>query len=455
MSDILVVDDEVDICDLVAGILEDEGHTTRSANDADSAFARVNERQPDAVILDIWLKGSRMDGIQILKELKLSHPDLPVIVISGHGNIELAVTAMQAGAYDFIEKPLKVDHLLLVVGRALEASNLRRQVRHHQEQANRTSEIIGSSQRSEKLREIAMKAGQGDSRVFIRGAAGSGKEMLARHIHQQSKRTDQPFVVVNLSSGNVEELEVELFGVAGDKTARKVVGALEKAHQGTLYLEEIGQIPEKIQSALLRFLVNGQFTRKDAEGVVSVDCRVISSSMMNAEEIISKGHIRQDLFHRLNVVSVDIPSLHERRDDIPDLLEFFMHQLCMESGRGQRNFGRDAMMVMQAYSWPGNIRQLRNAVENILINMDGDGEINIEHLPPEVLTDAPKVFLDESMREVMKLPLRDAREVFEREYLMAQLTRLNGNVSKTAEFVGMERSALHRKLKLLGLRTNE
>ncbi|HBQ22322.1 MAG TPA: sigma-54-dependent Fis family transcriptional regulator, partial [Alphaproteobacteria bacterium] len=304
-------------------------------------------------------------------------------------------------------------------------------------------------------REIAMKAGQGDSRVFIRGAAGSGKEMLARHIHQQSKRTDQPFVVVNLSSGNVEELEVELFGVAGDKTARKVVGALEKAHQGTLYLEEIGQIPEEIQSALLRFLVNGQFTRKDAEGVVSVDCRVISSSMMNAEEIISKGHVRQDLFHRLNVVSVDIPSLHERRDDIPDLLEFFMHQLCMESGRGQRNFGRDAMMVMQAYSWPGNIRQLRNAVENILINMDGDGEINIEHLPPEVLTDAPKVFLDESMREVMKLPLRDAREVFEREYLMAQLTRLNGNVSKTAEFVGMERSALHRKLKLLGLRTNE
>lgn len=456
MSYILVVDDEEDICDLVGGILEDEGHETASAANALATFESINRRMPDVVILDIWLKGSHLDGIQILKELKKNHPQLPVIVISGHGNIELAVTAMQAGAYDFMEKPLKVDHLLVVVGRALEAANLRRQVQQLQEKTDVKVRIVGDSMKSVKLRETAEKAAAGESRVFIQGASGSGKEILARFIHQCSPRGTGPFVVVNLSLFNAEQLEFELFGVAGDKTERKRVGAFERADQGTIYLEEISNIPDQIQAPLLKFLVTGQFTRVDGTVPVEVNCRIISSSQNTADEIMKQGALRQDLFHRLNVLGIEIPNLSDRREDIALMLEVMSDEFCSQSGYKQRTFSQDALTVLQAYSWPGNVRQLRNVVENIFINMPPDRDvIEVSDVPTEVVSAAPKVFLDDGMREVMSLPLREARELFEREYLFAQLTRLNGNVSRTAEFVGMERSALHRKLKLLGLRTSE
>ncbi|WP_439272795.1 nitrogen assimilation response regulator NtrX [Pseudochrobactrum sp. HB0163] len=451
-SDILVVDDETDIRDLVAGILSDEGHETRTAFDADSALAAINDRVPRLVFLDIWLQGSRLDGLALLDEIKKLHPDLPVVMISGHGNIETAVSAIRRGAYDFIEKPFKADRLILVAERALETSNLKREVSNLRKRSGETFELLGNSLAMNQLRQTIERVAPTNSRIMITGPSGSGKEMVARAIHAQSNRANGPFVTVNAATITPERMEIELFGTEMDGGERKV-GALEEAHGGILYLDEVADMPRETQNKILRVLVDQQFERVGGTKRVKVDVRIISSSAQNLEGMIAEGLFREDLFHRLAVVPVQVPPLAQRRDDIPALVAFFMNQIAEQAGIRPRRISDDAMAVLQSHSWPGNVRQLRNNVERLMIlarGDDADAPVTADLLPAEIGDTLPRTPTD-SDQHIMALPLREAREMFEKEYLVAQINRFSGNISRTAEFVGMERSALHRKLKSLGV----
>ena len=451
-SDILVVDDETDIRDLVAGILSDEGHETRTAFDADSALAAINDRVPRLIFLDIWLQGSRLDGLALLDEIKKLHPDLPVVMISGHGNIETAVSAIRRGAYDFIEKPFKADRLILVAERALETSNLKREVSNLRKRSGETFELLGNSLAMNQLRQTIERVAPTNSRIMITGASGSGKEIVARAIHGQSSRANGPFVTVNAAAITPERMEIELFGTEMDGGERKV-GALEEAHGGILYLDEIADMPRETQNKILRVLVDQQFERVGGTKRVKVDVRIISSTAQNLEGMIAEGLFREDLFHRLAVVPVQVPPLAQRRDDIPSLVSFFINQVAEQAGIKPRRISDDAMAVLQSHSWPGNVRQLRNNVERLMILARGDdvdAPVTADLLPAEIGDTLPRTPTD-SDQHIMALPLREAREMFEKEYLVAQINRFSGNISRTAEFVGMERSALHRKLKSLGV----
>ena len=451
-SDILVVDDEADIRDLVAGILEDEGHETRTAHDADSALAAISDRRPSLIFLDIWMQGSRLDGLELLAVIHEQHPDLPVVVISGHGNIETAVSAIKNGAYDYIEKPFKVDRLVLIAERALETSSLRRQVKDLEKRSADMPEMIGSSLAMNQLRSTIEKVAQTNSRIMIIGPSGSGKEMVARAIHRGSNRKNGPFVVVNAAAITAENMEVELFGVeAGDGREAKV-GALEEAHNGTLLLDEVSEMPRDTQNKILRVLVEQKFERVGSTKKVAVDVRILSSTAVNLERLIAEGDFREDLYHRLAVVPVSVPGLADRREDVPELISAFMAQIEVQSGVKACEIGEDAMAVLQAHSWPGNLRQLRNNIERLMILSRGeDGEpMTADQLPGEI-SDMLPATPGTGDEHIMSLPLREAREAFERDYLMAQITRFGGNISKTSSFVGMERSALHRKLKSLGI----
>jgi len=441
-SDILVVDDEADIRNLVAGILEDEGHETRTAHDSDSALAAISDRRPSLIFLDIWMQGSRLDGLELLAVIHEQHPDLPVVVISGHGNIETAVSAIKNGAYDYIEKPFKVDRLVLIAERALETSSLRRQVKDLEKRSSDMPEMIGSSLAMNQLRSSIDKVAQTNSRIMIVGPSGAGKEMVARAIHRGSSRKNGPFVVINAAAITPENMEVELFGVeAGDGHEAKV-GALEEAHNGTLHT----------QNRILRVLVEQKFERVGGTKKVAVDVRILSSTAVNLEAAIAEGEFREDLYHRLAVVPVAVPGLADRREDVPELIEAIMSQIEAQSGVKACEIGEDAMAVLQAHSWPGNLRQLRNNVERLMIlSRDDNGEpMSADQLPGEISDMLPST-PGTGDEHIMSLPLREAREAFERDYLMAQITRFGGNISKTSSFVGMERSALHRKLKSLGI----
>ncbi|MDR0251681.1 MAG: sigma-54 dependent transcriptional regulator [Brucellaceae bacterium] len=451
-SDILVVDDETDIRDLVAGILSDEGHETRTAFDADSALAAINDRVPRLIFLDIWLQGSRLDGLALLDEIKKLHPDLPVVMISGHGNIETAVSAIRRGAYDFIEKPFKADRLILVAERALETSNLKREVSNLRKRSGETFELLGNSLAMNQLRQTIERVAPTNSRIMITGPSGSGKEMAARAIHALSSRANGPFVTLNAATITPERMEIELFGTEMDGGERKV-GALEEAHGGILYLDEIADMPRETQNKILRVLVDQQFERVGGTKRVKVDVRIISSTAQNLEGMIAEGLFREDLFHRLSVVPVQVPPLAQRRDDIPSLVAFFINQVAEQAGIKPRRISDDAMAVLQSHSWPGNVRQLRNNVERLMIlarGEDADAPVTADLLPAEIGDTLPRTPTD-SDQHIMALPLREAREMFEKEYLVAQINRFSGNISRTAEFVGMERSALHRKLKSLGV----
>ncbi len=452
-ADILIVDDEADIRDLVAGILEDEGHSARTAADADGALAAIAQRRPSLIFLDIWIQGSRLDGLQILDIVKEQHPDLPVVMISGHGNIETAVSAIRRGAYDFIEKPFKADRLILVAERALEASQLKREVKELRTKAQDSQSIVGRSQAANQLRATLERVGATNARVMIVGPSGAGKELAARTMHAISPRSRGPFVVLNAATMDPETVEAELFGIEGADGRVRKIGALEEAHGGTLYLDEVCEMPLETQARILRVLVEQNFTRVGGATRVHVDVRVISSTARNPEAEIAVGRFREDLLHRLNVVPVRVPPLAERREDIPDLIDFFMGQLSTSAGLVRRSIAEDAMAVLQSYDWPGNIRQLRNNVERMLILAGGDPDaaIDAQMLPPDVGSLVPSMPNGNGGEKLMSLPLRDAREVFEREYLVAQIGRFGGNISRTAEFIGMERSALHRKLKSLGV----
>ncbi len=451
-TDILVVDDETDIRELVAGILEDEGHGTRIAGNSDTALEAIKARRPTLVFLDIWLQGSTLDGLELLVEIKAMHPDLPVVMISGHGNIETAVSAIRRGAYDFIEKPFKADRLLLVASRALETHQLKRQVQELQGRSADMNEMIGNSAAMQQLRQVIERVAKSNSRIMINGESGSGKELVARTIHGCSGRKDGPFVVLNAAVITPERMETELFGTEGEAGSSRKVGALEEAHGGTLYIDEVADMPRDTQSRILRVLVEQQFVRVGGNTPVKVDVRVFSSTARNLEALIANGEFREDLFHRLAVVPVRVPGLSERREDIPELVSAFADQIGRQSGIKDCRIGSDAMAVLQAHDWPGNIRQLRNNIERLMIlsRVEDGAVITADMLPKEVGEMLPGAST-ENGEHLMSMPLKDAREAFERDYLAAQVARFSGNISKTAEFVGMERSALHRKIKLLGL----
>jgi two-component system nitrogen regulation response regulator NtrX len=451
-SDILIVDDEQDIRELVAGILDDEGHETRTAHDSDSALAAIADRVPRLVFLDIWLQGSRLDGLDLLDQIKKLHPGLPVVMISGHGNVETAVSAIRRGAYDFIEKPFKADRLILIAERALETSNLKREVSDLKQRSGETYDLIGMSSGMAHLRQTIERVAPTNSRILIIGPSGSGKELVARAIHAQSTRRSAPFVTLNAAAITPERMEIELFGTESNGAERKV-GALEEAHRGILYIDEVADMPRETQNKILRVLVDQQFERVGGSKRVKVDVRIIASTAQNLEAMIAEGRFREDLYHRLAVVPVLVPGLAERREDIPYLVDHFIKQIAKQAGIRQRRIADDALAVLQAHSWPGNVRQLRNNIERLMILVrsgDANEPITADLLPAEIGDVMPKA-PNQSDVHIMALPLREAREVFEKEYLVAQINRFGGNISRTAEFVGMERSALHRKLKSLGV----
>jgi len=451
-SEILIVDDEEDIRDLIAGILHDEGYSTRVAGDSESALSAIRGRRPQLVVLDIWLQGSRLDGIEVLDIIKREQPDLPVVMISGHGTIETAVASIKKGAYDFVEKPFKADRLLHVVERALEAARLKREVQELKLKAGDEGEMIGNSPSITQLRTLIDKIAPTNSRVLITGPAGSGKEVAARLIHAHSRRAGNAFVAINCATMEPDRLEAELFGVeAGDGSPRKT-GLFELAHNGTLYLDEVADMPLETQGKILRVLIDQTFTRVGGQARVQVDARVICSSTRDLRAETEAGRFREDLYHRLNVVPVRIPSLAERRDDIPVLVSHFMKRLSAASGLPMRPIGDDAMAVLQTHGWPGNVRQLRNIVERLLILASDDvtEAVTADLLPTDLGSGATK-----NGDLVISLPLREAREIFERDYLIAQINRFGGNISRTAAFIGMERSALHRKLKSLGVGSSQ
>jgi len=455
-ADILVVDDEADIRDLISGILDDEGYSTRLASDSDTALAEIENRVPSLVVLDIWLQGSRLDGLQILERIKQVHPELPVVIISGHGNVETAVAAIKRGAYDFIEKPFKADKLVLNVHRALETAKLRRENTELKMKVGTSADLVGESSAVSQVRQIVERVAPTNSRVLIVGPPGCGKEVAARLMHAKSRRAHGPFIAINAATIAPDRMEVELFGVeeSGDQSHK--VGVFEQAHGGTLYLDEIADMPIETQSKILRVLVEQNFERVGGGTKVQVDVRVMSSTSRDLRAAIDEGTFREDLYHRLNVVPLQIPALADRREDIPDLVEHFMGQLTSSSGLPTRRIGEDALAALQAHDWPGNVRQLRNIVERLLIlaTQDVEDVITADLLPAEVGQGSPALAEGGRTEHIISLPLREAREAFEREYLMAQIKRFGGNISRTASFIGMERSALHRKLKSLGVNTS-
>ncbi|KZL12635.1 Nitrogen regulation protein NR(I) [Pseudovibrio axinellae] len=452
-SDILIVDDEADIRELIAGILEDDGYNTRTAGDSDAALAAIADRRPSLIILDIWLMGSKLDGLEVLEQIKKENPDLPVVIISGHGNVETAVSAIKKGAYDYIEKPFKADRLVLITERALEASSMKREIKELKQRAGDVSNLVGSSSSINNLRMTIERICLTNSRVMVTGPSGSGKETVARTIHEASPRSKSPFVVLSAANITPERMEEELFGIEETDTSARKVGAFEEAHGGTIYLDEIADMPLETQNKILRVLVDQTFTRQNGHNKVKVDVRILSSSAYNLENRISEGLFREDLYHRLAVVPLRVPALEERREDIPQLIHFFMKQISNSTGLPMRRIGEDAMAVLQTHDWPGNLRQLRNNVERLMILTRADPEavITADLLPAEVASTVPSMPGSSGGEELLSLPLREAREQFERGYLQAQVKRFGGNISRTSEYIGMERSALHRKLKSLGL----
>ncbi|MFY1707800.1 sigma-54-dependent transcriptional regulator [Tritonibacter scottomollicae] len=452
MSDILIVDDERDIRELVSDILEDEGYATRKAANSDECMAAFEDTPPSLLILDIWLKDSQMDGIDILKTVKRDFPEVPVVIISGHGNIEIAVAAIKQGAYDFIEKPFNIDQLMVVIRRAMETSRLRRENTDLRRKDGGATDMVGTSPAFRALIGQLDRVTKSNGRVMLSGPAGSGKEVAARYIHTNSNRSSAPFITVNCASIEPERMEDVLFGRESSERGIEP-GLLEQADGGVVFFDEVADMPLGTQSKILRVLVDQQFIRVGGADKVKVDLRVISATNRDLEKEIAEGTFRQELYHRLNVVPISVPALSDRREDIPLLADYFIEGFNQTQGLPLREVSEDAVALMQTMTWPGNVRQLKNLVERVLILGETSDPIQAKDLPSEeekVETEG-RVVLSGALAT---LPLREAREAFEREYLLTQINRFGGNISRTASFVGMERSALHRKLKSLGVVTS-
>ena len=449
--EVLVVDDEADIRDLVAGVLEDEGYTVRTAADSTSALDAVEDRRPSLVLLDVWLQGSRLDGLQLLEAMKSRDPTLPVIMISGHGNLDTAVAAIREGAVDFIEKPFEAGKLLHLVARATETDRLRRENAAFRQQYATDDYLGGSSVSINTVRATLKRVAPTGSRVLITGPAGVGKEIAARMIHNWSPRASAPFITVSAAMMSPERMEEELFGSENEGVARP--GLLEQAHGGTLFLDEIADMPLTTQAKMLRVLTDQSYTRVGGQRPVKVDVRVLSATSRDLQDEIAGGRFREDLYYRLNVVPVRIPSVRERREDIPDLVNQFLTRFAAERRIVPPSISEEAIAALQAHDWPGNVRQLKNIIERTLILAPSDRVecIEIDLLPPEIVEGQGAGSINTASIAIMGSPLREARESFEREYLRIQIRRFSGNISRTASFIGMERSALHRKLKALGL----
>ena len=451
MGNILIVDDEKDIRQLISDILKDEGYSTKLAANSTECINEINSSPPDLLILDIWLKDSHMDGIDILKVAQRDNPEIPVVIISGHGNIEIAVAAIKQGAYDFIEKPFNTDQLLVVINRAMEVSKLRRENSALKIQDISRSEMIGKSTTFKTLKNNLDKVTKSNGRVLLTGPPGSGKEVAARYIHANSNRSNFPFITINCASIESNRMEEVLFG-SQYKGIDVEPGLLEMAHGGVVYFDEVADMPIGTQSKILRVLVEQQFIRLGGSDTVRVDLRVISSTTKNLKALITEGKFREELYHRLNVVPIEVPSLEDRRDDIPVLSSLFLQELHNQQGLSDRKLSEDSLTLLQSMEWPGNVRQLKNHIERILILGPEDDFISVNEL-----NELNPSFEDENIEtvinNVVSLPLREARELFERDYLLTQINRFGGNISRTASFVGMERSALHRKLKSLNITT--
>ena len=449
--EVLVVDDESDIRELVSGVLEDEGYSVRTAADSSQTLDAVEERRPSMVLLDVWLQGSKLDGLQILQEIKRRDPTIPVLMISGHGNLDTAVAAVREGAIDFIEKPFEAERLIYLVDRATETERLRRENETLRLQVGHEDQLHGSSIPINTVRATLKRVAPTGSRVLISGPPGVGKEIAARMIHQWSPRARAPFIVLSAAMMSPERVEEELFGTEVEGVTRP--GLLEHAHGGTLFLDEIADMPLTTQGKILRVLTDQSYTRVGGQRPVKVDVRVLSATSRNLQEEIAAGRFREDLFYRLNVVPVRLPPLKERREDIPELVSHFLARFAAERRMAAPGISEEAMAALQAHDWPGNVRQLRNIIERTLILAPGDRSncIEVDLLPPEIMDNQSAMGGSGTTMSIMGSPLREARESFEREYLKIQIRRFSGNISRTASFIGMERSALHRKLKALGI----
>ena len=449
--EVLVVDDEADIRDLVSGVLEDEGYAVRAAADSNQTLDAIEERRPSMVLLDVWLQGSKLDGLQLLQEIKQRDPTIPVLVISGHGNLDTAVAAVREGAVDFIEKPFEAERLIYLVDRATETDRLRRENQTLRLQVGQEDQLQGSSVAINTVRATLKRVAPTGSRVLISGPPGVGKEIAARMIHQWSPRARAPFIVLSAAMMSPDRVEEELFGSEAEGAIRS--GLLEHAHGGTLFLDEIADMPLTTQAKILRVLTDQSYTRVGGQRAVKVDVRVLSATSRNLQDEIAAGRFREDLYYRLNVVPVRLPALRERREDIPELVSHFLARIAAERRMAAPTISEEAMAALQAHDWPGNVRQLRNIIERTLILAPGDraARIEVDLLPPEVLDNQSAVSGGNTGMAIMGSPLREAREAFEREYLKIQIRRFSGNISRTASFIGMERSALHRKLKALGI----
>lgn len=461
-ADILIVDDETDIRNLMQGLLEDEGYAIRQAANSDQAYKVIEQKAPDLLILDIWLQNSNHDGLEILSNIKNIHPDMPILMISGHGTIETAVSAIKEGAYDFIEKPFKSDRLLLMIERAMENARLKKENKALRAKAEGPSDIIGNSPVMASLIQLLGKVAQTNSRVLITGEPGTGKEVVARNLHRMSPRANGPFFVLNCATMRPDRLEIELFGsedgVMGEPPH---AGILEQADGGTLLLDEVSDMPLETQGKIVRVLQDQKFQKVGGQDNIEVDVRVVASTNKDLMKACEDGSFRQDLYYRLNVVPLHVPPLRDMTQDIEKLASYFMEQFARQSGLPAVAFSKAAMAALQAYKWPGNVRQLRNAVEHVMIIggiPSGDENedkmiVYPDHLPVEITegTIATTKRKDKDSEDFMALPLRESREVFEKKYLEFQLRRFGNNISKTAEFIGMERSALHRKIKQLGI----
>ena len=449
--EVLVVDDEADIRELVSGVLEDEGYAVRTAADSSASLDAIEERRPSMVLLDVWLQGSRLDGLQLLQEIKRRDPTLPVLMISGHGNLDTAVAAVREGAVDFIEKPFEAERLIYLVGRATETDRLRRENVALKAQVGQEDQLQGSSVLINTVRATLKRVAPTGSRVLISGPPGVGKEIAARMIHQWSPRASAPFIVLSAAMMSPERVEEELFGHESEGVVRP--GLLEHAHGGTLFLDEIADMPLTTQGKILRVLTDQSYHRVGGQRPVKVDVRVLSATSRNLQDEIGAGRFREDLFYRLNVVPVRLPPLRERREDIPELVNHFLARFAAERRMTPPSISEEAIAALQAHNWPGNVRQLRNIIERTIILAPGDRVscIEVDLLPPEILDNQSAIGGSNTAMAIMGSPLREARESFEREYLKIQIRRFSGNISRTASFIGMERSALHRKLKALGI----